>query len=557
MNLKFRIRRTALRGCCARSKAGWRPKYLCFWGHQAYPGERAGKHVLSQWWESAFEIGGVRYLTAEHYMMAEKARLFGDDALLPEILAAPSPAAAKALGRRVKNFAQPEWDAHRFGIVVRGSVAKFGQNADLRTYLLNTGEQVLVEASPVDPVWGVSLAEGDPRLERPEQWRGLNLLGFALMKARAILRAKPAHPDVWPARQLRLAPRLTSAEIMGSLQSHATEPGGKPRMSFFRTMLLLSALTALFMSIGFAIGGGPGMTIAFMIAAATNLFAYWNSDRMVLSQQGAEEVDESQEPGLYAIVRQLAANAGLPMPRVYIIQTDQPNAFATGRNPENAAIAASSGLLRMMTRDEIAGVLGHELAHVKNRDTLTMTIAATIAGAISMLAQFGMFFGGNRREGGGRIAGTLLAIIVAPIAAALIQMALSRSREYAADHDGALISGHPLWLASALKKIEGAAREIRNEQAQDYPATASLYIINPLSGGGMDNLFSTHPDTENRIAALEQQAQEMGQVQQPGDDRMEARPVESPASRASLDRAGRPPEDDAGGAWALGMMPPM
>lgn len=283
-------------------------------------------------------------------------------------------------------------------------------------------------------------------------------------------------------------------------------------MNFFRTMLLLAALTALFMAIGYAIGRGPGMTIAFVIAAATNLFAYWNSDKMVLSQQGAEEVSEAQAPELYAIVRQLAANAQLPMPRVYIIQTDQPNAFATGRNPQHAAIAASSGLLRLMSKEEVSGVLGHELAHVKNRDTLTMTVAATIAGAISMIANFGLFFGGRRDNGGGGVFTTLLAIVVAPIAAALIQMALSRSREYAADHDGALISGHPLWLASALKKIEGAAKQIPNEQAEEHPASAPLYIINPLTRGGMDNLFSTHPNTANRIAALEAQAREMGEM---------------------------------------------
>jgi len=170
-------------------EAGWRPKFVFFWGHQSYPGEKAGKHTLSQWWEADFEIGGARYPTAEHYMMAEKARLF-DSAMLPQILEARSPAGAKALGRRVKNFDQAVWDAHRFDIVVRASVAKFGQNADLRAYLMTTGDKVLVEASPVDPVWGVSLAEGDPRLERPEEWRGLNLLGFAIMKARAMLRAE-------------------------------------------------------------------------------------------------------------------------------------------------------------------------------------------------------------------------------------------------------------------------------------------------------------------------------------------------------------------------------
>jgi heat shock protein HtpX len=285
-------------------------------------------------------------------------------------------------------------------------------------------------------------------------------------------------------------------------------------MNFFRTMLLLAALTALFMAIGFAIGRGPGMFIAFLVAAGMNVFAYWNSDKMVLAQQDAEEVDEARAPELYAIVRQLAANAQLPMPRVYVINTEQPNAFATGRNPNNAAVAASAGLLRLLSREEVSGVLAHELAHVKNRDTLTMTIAATIGGAISMLANFGMLFSGGRRdgEGGGGFVSSLLAIIVAPIAAAIIQMAISRSREYAADHDGAEICQHPLWLASALRKIETAARQIPNGQAEEHPASAPLYIINPLSGAGMDNLFSTHPNTENRIAALEEQARQMGQA---------------------------------------------
>ena len=303
-------------------------------------------------------------------------------------------------------------------------------------------------------------------------------------------------------------------------------------MNFFRTMLLLAAMTALFMAIGYALGGGTGMTIAFVIAAATNLFAYWNSDKMVLAQQDAQEVDEKSAPELYSIVRQLAANANLPMPRVYIIHSEQPNAFATGRNPNNAAVAASAGLLRMLSKEEVAGVLAHELAHVKNRDTLTMTVAATIAGAISMLANFGMLFGG-RRDGesgsGPGIIGSLLAVFVAPLAAAIIQMAISRTREYGADHDGAEIVQRPLWLASALRKIDNAARQIPNEQAEAHPASAPLYIINPLHGGGMDSLFSTHPNTENRIAALVEQARQMGQTQEPSAARMNVRPDAGPA----------------------------
>ncbi len=300
-------------------------------------------------------------------------------------------------------------------------------------------------------------------------------------------------------------------------------------MNFFRTMLLLAALTALFMAIGYALGGGTGMTIAFVIAATTNLFAYWNSDKMVLAQQDAQEVDEKSAPELYSIVRQLAANANLPMPRVYVIHSEQPNAFATGRNPNNAAVAASAGLLRMLSKEEVAGVLAHELAHVKNRDTLTMTVAATIAGAISMLGNFGMLFGGRRDNegGGGGMVSTLLAVFVAPLAAMVIQMALSRTREYGADHDGAEIVQRPLWLASALRKIDNAARQIPNEQAEAHPASAPLYIINPLHGGGMDSLFSTHPNTENRIAALVAQAQQMGQTQEPSAARMTMRPQEA------------------------------
>jgi heat shock protein HtpX len=288
-------------------------------------------------------------------------------------------------------------------------------------------------------------------------------------------------------------------------------------MNFFRTALLLAVLTALFMAVGFAIARGPGMVIAFAIAAGLNIFTYWNSDKMVLGQQGAQEVDERSAPELYSIVRQLASNAGLPMPRVYIFESEQPNAFATGRNPQHAAVAASTGLLRMLSKEEVAGVLAHELTHVKNHDTLTMTIAATIGGAISMLANFGMMFGGSRNSenNSGGIVRTLATIILAPIAAGLVQMAISRSREYAADRGGGEITQRPLWLASALAKIEQAAQQVPMEQAERNPASAPLFIINPLSGEGMDNLFSTHPNTENRIAALTEQAKEMGQTERP------------------------------------------
>jgi heat shock protein HtpX len=284
-------------------------------------------------------------------------------------------------------------------------------------------------------------------------------------------------------------------------------------MGFVRTAMLLAFLTALFMAIGFFIGGQSGMMIAFFIALAMNLFSYWNSDKMVLAMHNAQEVDERGAPELYDIVRQLSANAEIPMPRVYVVHADQPNAFATGRNPQNAAVAATTGLLDMLSREEVAGVMAHELAHIKNRDTLTMTIAATIGGAISMLANFGMLFGGgnrNNNNGGLGVIGTLLMVFLAPLAAAVIQMAISRSREYEADRAGSEISQRPLWLASALRKIEAAAHQIPYGRAERNPATAHMFIINPLSGQGMDSLFSTHPNTENRIAALEEIAREMG-----------------------------------------------
>jgi heat shock protein HtpX len=226
----------------------------------------------------------------------------------------------------------------------------------------------------------------------------------------------------------------------------------------------------------------------------------------------AHGVDETTAPDLVRLVRDLARQAGLPMPRVYLMDNPQPNAFATGRNPEHAAVAATTGLLRMLSREEIAGVIAHELAHIKNHDTLTMTITATIAGAISMLAQFGMFFGGGHRDNnsGLGVIGTLAMMILAPIAAMLVQMAISRTREYAADDLGARISGRPDALASALIKISHAAQQIENPSAERNPATAHLFIINPLTHHGIDNLFSTHPSTENRIAALERLAAEMG-----------------------------------------------
>ena len=285
-------------------------------------------------------------------------------------------------------------------------------------------------------------------------------------------------------------------------------------MNYVRTAILLAGLTALFMGVGYLIGGQTGAMIALIVAAAMNLFSYWNSDRMVLSMYGAREVDARTAPDLYTLVRQLAGRANLLMPRVFVIDGPQPNAFATGRNPQHAAVAVSTGLMNSLTREEVAGVIAHELAHVKNRDTLTMTITATIAGAISMLAQFGMFFGGNRdsNNGGTGIIGTLAMVIVAPLAAMLVQMAISRTREYAADRMGAEIVGEPRYLASALAKIENAAHRIPNAQAEQNPATAHLFIINPLSGQRMDNLFSTHPATENRIAALEQLAAQMGRA---------------------------------------------
>ncbi|WP_274423186.1 zinc metalloprotease HtpX [Chelativorans sp. YIM 93263] len=286
-------------------------------------------------------------------------------------------------------------------------------------------------------------------------------------------------------------------------------------MNMIRTAMLLAFMTALFMGVGYLVGGTGGMMIAFVVAAGMNLFSYWNAEKMVLKMHHAREVDERSAPEYYGIVRDLARNAGLPMPRVFIIENQQPNAFATGRNPENAAVAATTGLLSRLSPEEVAGVMAHELAHVQNRDTLTMTITATIAGAISMLANFALFFGGGRNNNPLGFIGVLIAIIVAPLAAMMVQMAISRTREYAADRRGAEICGQPLWLASALNKIARSARQIVNEDAERNPSTAHMFIINPLSGQNMDNLFSTHPDTGNRIAALQAMVQGGGTASAP------------------------------------------
>ena len=278
-------------------------------------------------------------------------------------------------------------------------------------------------------------------------------------------------------------------------------------MNYFRTGLLLAAMTGLFLALGYLLGGAAGMMIAFVVALAMNGFSYWNSDKMVLRMYGAEQADERSHPTYYGIVRTLARNAGMPMPKVYVIDNAQPNAFATGRNPENAAVAASTGLLARLTSDEIAGVMAHELAHIKNHDTLIMTVTATIAGAISMLANFALFFGRGRDNPLGLI-GSIALMFLAPLGAMLVQMAISRTREYAADRMGAEISGQPMALASALQKISAHAHSVENTVAERNPATAHMFIINPLSGARMDNLFSTHPDTQNRIDALTEMARE-------------------------------------------------
>ncbi len=281
-------------------------------------------------------------------------------------------------------------------------------------------------------------------------------------------------------------------------------------MNIMRTALLLAGMTALFLAAGYLIGGEGGALVALLLACGMNLFAYWNSDKLVLRMYGAHEVDRSTAPTLCGIVERLAENAGLPLPRVYVIESEQPNAFATGRNPENATVAATTGLLNHLNADEIAGVMAHEFAHIKNRDTLTMTITATIAGAIGMLANFAFLFGATRSdEDRGRglgIVGVLLVSILAPLAAMLVHMAISRTREFAADRMGAEISGHPLWLASALEKLESAAPRIDNPTAESNPATAHLFIINPLHAHAINGLFASHPSTAERVRRLREMA---------------------------------------------------
>jgi heat shock protein HtpX len=291
-------------------------------------------------------------------------------------------------------------------------------------------------------------------------------------------------------------------------------------MNYFKTALLLAALTGFFLVAGYLLGGQGGLMIALVVALGMNLFAYWNSDKMVLRMANAQEVGPNDAPEFYGIVQQLAQRGNLPMPRVYLIHEDQPNAFATGRDPEHAAVAATTGLLNNLNREEIAGVMAHELAHVSHRDTLIMTVAATLSGAIGMLASFGGLFGGGRDENGRPLISPIVGIammILAPLGAMLVQMAISRSREYEADRLGAELVGQPLWLASALEKIHAGTQQIPNAAAEANPATAHMYIGNPLaaSGSGLASLFSTHPPMEERIARLEAMAGAGGQRHAP------------------------------------------
>ena len=279
-------------------------------------------------------------------------------------------------------------------------------------------------------------------------------------------------------------------------------------MPLIRTFALMAALTALFMGVGWLMGGWNGALIALAVAAAMNVVAWWNSDKMVLRMHRAQPLPPGDRSGLYDLTARLARGAGMPEPAVYLIETAQPNAFATGRSPENAAVVVTTGLLQRLDRDEVAGVIAHELAHIRNRDTLTMTVTATLAGAISMLANFGLMFGGRRDSPMG-IVGVLAMMVLAPLAAMLVQTAISRTHEYEADRVGAEICGQPMWLASALQKIAGAAQRIDMNTAERNPATAHMFIVNPLHAHGYDRLFSTHPPTEARVAELQALASEM------------------------------------------------
>ncbi len=312
-------------------------------------------------------------------------------------------------------------------------------------------------------------------------------------------------------------------------------------MNFVRTGILLAGMTGLFLAVGYLIGGQTGMLLAFVVSLGANFYAYWNSGKMVLRMHGATEVSAATAPVYYNMVAGLARRAELPMPKVYLMDNPQPNAFATGRNPQNAAVAATTGLMQMLGKDELAGVIAHELAHIKNRDTLIMTMTASLAGAISMLAQFGLFFGGRGRDNPLGLIGTIAMVILAPMAAMLVQMAISRTREYSADKLGAQMSGQPLALAGALRKISGMAHRIENDSAEANPATAHLFIINPLSREGMDSLFSTRPATENRIAELQRYADDWGT---PG----ARQSVSHQVNRPSYEEEPRNP----GGPWGSG-----
>ncbi len=273
--------------------------------------------------------------------------------------------------------------------------------------------------------------------------------------------------------------------------------------NLLKTAVLMAAITALFMAVGSMLGGRQGMMFALVVAVGMNFFSYWFSDKLVLKMYRAKQVDETSAPQFYRMIGELAQQAGLPMPRVYVIDEDAPNAFATGRNPEHAAVAATTGIMRALSERELRGVMAHELTHVRNRDILISTVSATMAGAISMLANFAMFFGGRDSEGRSTnpLAGLLVAIL-APIAAGLIQMAISRAREFEADRGGAEISGDPRALAAALQKIERSAQGIPLGAAEQHPETAQMMIVNPLSGGGLRGLFSTHPSTAERVERL-------------------------------------------------------